>query len=318
VWWIYAHTNGADNVENLSEISRYSNIELADFRNGAVDVDWFKNAYSKIDCWDEIYKCGKYVTDGNGHTRAQLFADAILNKVAIEDAMAKAEKTRNKDYLRIVGLIPLGKDRKKELLERYNFIQKFAKKTGQFGAQRQASEKIAVQIAVDNLARTGGYMDSIRFIWNMETENTVDILNKSRDIAIGEITATIDIDESGKATLQIQKDGKAQKSIPDKYKKHEQILMMKSFINELNAQSRRVTKSIEDTMINMDYFEADEIRMLMNNPIIKPVLSKLIIKAGNDLGFYIDGEIAGITQRKIEKDEKVYIAHCYDLYKSGH
>ncbi|MEX1376254.1 MAG: DUF5724 domain-containing protein [Eubacteriales bacterium] len=317
VWWIYAHTNGANNVENLSEISKYSNIELADFRNGAVDVDWFNNVYSKIDCWDEIYKCGKYVTDGNGHTRAQLFADAILKKVSIEDAIAKVEKTRNKDYLRIVGLIPLGESKKKDMLERYNFIQKFAKESRQFGAQRQASEKIAVQIAIDNLARTSGYMDSMRFIWNMETENTIDILSKSQGIKVGEITVSIVIDENGKSGLQIQKGDKTQKTIPEKHKKSETILQMKSFIKELNTQGKRVVKSMEDAMINMDYFEADEIEKLMKNPIIKPVLKKLVIKAGDDLGFYEDGNIVGTKRRKIEQDEKVYIAHCYDLYKSG-
>ncbi len=317
VWWIYAHTNGACNVENISEISRYSKIELADFRNGAVDVDWFKDAYSKIDCWDEIYKCGKYVTEGNGHTRAQLFADAILKKVSIEDAMDKVEKTRNKDYLRIVGLIPLGKDKKKELLKRYNFIQKFAKEAKQFGAQRQISEKIAVQIAIDNLARTGGYSDTMRLIWNMETENTIDILSRSQDVKIGDIYVSIVVEENGKSNIEVKKDGKPQKTIPAKFKNNEQINEMKEFVKELNEQGKRVSKSMEEAMINMDYFEADEIERLMKNPIIRPVLEKLVIKAGDDLGFYIDGEIVGVKQRKIKNGEKVYIAHCYDLYKSG-
>ena len=40
----------------------------------------------------------------------------------------------------------------------------------QFGAQRQESEKKAVNIALQNLARNSGYGDVTRLTWSMETE----------------------------------------------------------------------------------------------------------------------------------------------------
>ena len=39
------------------------------------------------------------------------------------------------------GLITLGRKADKELLERYQFLQKFLKESKEFGAQRQESEK---------------------------------------------------------------------------------------------------------------------------------------------------------------------------------
>ena len=39
------------------------------------------------------------------------------------------------------GLIPLGRKPDKELLDRYQYLQKFLKESKEFGAQRQESEK---------------------------------------------------------------------------------------------------------------------------------------------------------------------------------
>lgn len=83
---------------------------------------------------------------------------------------------RNKDLLMSYGLIPLGRKPDKELLDRYQYLKKFLKESKEFGAQRQESEKKAVNIALQNLARNSGYGDVTRLTWSMETELIKELL----------------------------------------------------------------------------------------------------------------------------------------------
>ncbi len=119
------------------------------------DIDWFKEAYKAIgkERFEVVYNAAKYISLSNTHTRARKFADAVNGKTKAADAKKEIIAKRNKDLLMSYGLIPLGRKADKELLERYQFLQKFLKESKEFGAQRQESEKKAVAIALQNLAR---------------------------------------------------------------------------------------------------------------------------------------------------------------------
>ena len=90
----------------------------------------------------------KYISCSNSHTRARKFADATSGTVKAADVKKEIIAKRNKDLLMSYGLIPLGRKADKELLERYQYLQKFLKESKEFGAQRQESEKKAVSIAL--------------------------------------------------------------------------------------------------------------------------------------------------------------------------
>jgi hypothetical protein len=100
-------------------------------------------------------------------------------------------------------------------LNRYNVFQTFLKESKQFGAQRQESEKNAVEIGMDNLSRTAGYSDSIRLSLAMETKATKEIM-KSAILIFDGVVLTLKIDDFGKADILVEKEGKIQKSIPAK------------------------------------------------------------------------------------------------------
>ena len=71
-----------------------------------------------------------------------------------------------------LGLLPLPKaktKREKDLLDRYQFIQKYKKESRQFGAQRRASEGRAVDIALRNLSVNAGFTDVTRLVLRMES-----------------------------------------------------------------------------------------------------------------------------------------------------
>ena len=75
----------------------------------------------------------------------------MLGVVKITETLKKIKDKRDKDYVRALGLIPLSKTvPEKDLLKRDNLLQDFLKESKQFGAQRQESEKAAVEIALDN------------------------------------------------------------------------------------------------------------------------------------------------------------------------
>ena len=76
-------------------------------------------------------------------------------------------KKRSKNYVLCYGLIPLKKNKKQDMLHRYETLQKFLKESREFGAARRESEALAVRIATENLARGAGYDNANRFVWNM-------------------------------------------------------------------------------------------------------------------------------------------------------
>jgi len=63
------------------------------------------------------------------------------------------------------SLVPLAEN---EALYCYEFIHEFLKESRKFGAQRQQSEKVAANIALQNLARNLGFADVLRFSWRIE------------------------------------------------------------------------------------------------------------------------------------------------------
>ena len=69
------------------------------------------------------------------------------------------------------GLIPLGRKADKELLERYQYLQKFLKESKELVHKDRKAKKKAVSIALQNLARNSGYGDVTRLTWSMETES---------------------------------------------------------------------------------------------------------------------------------------------------
>lgn len=98
----------------------------------------------------------------------------MLGKIEKVELVNRVTQKRNQDAVRSLGLLPLekGKKRDRDLLERYQIIQEFLRTSRQFGSQCQAGEKLAVSIALENLARNG-YTDPMRLQWAMKAKRQV-------------------------------------------------------------------------------------------------------------------------------------------------
>lgn len=323
VWWFHAHASDYSNAQKETEIARYSVITTHDFKNGAIDIDWFKQAYNAIGkaTWKLLHDAAKYISDGNGHRQVKLYSSVMLGEVKITETTKKVLEKRDKDYLRALGLIPLSKTiPEKDMLKRYNLIQTFLKESKQFGAQRQESERIACEIALDNLARNAGYEDRTRFEWAMEGKATQDIMDKSK-IEFDDATFTLQINEFGKADIVVQKGDKTQKSIPAKYKKDKQILSLQEGKTYLTKQYARTRLSLENAMLREDVFKRFEIDKIMQHPIVNAMLTKIVLfnQTQQTSGFYQDGALidgAG-NKHSINEEDKLLIAHSAHLQALG-
>ncbi|UKI34543.1 MAG: DUF5724 domain-containing protein [Lentisphaeria bacterium] len=171
-WYFHAHLHEQYSFfaqEKESYVIRYSPVSLQEFSDGAFDINWFHEAYNAVgpEMFSRLYDAAKYISGGANHRRSQIFADAALGKLSEAEVEEKIKTKRNKEFVMAYGILP-GTD----FLHRYENLMKFKKESRQFGGQRQASEKLAVEIAVANLARTAGFSDVNRFLWRMEAAKT--------------------------------------------------------------------------------------------------------------------------------------------------
>ncbi|KUJ60694.1 hypothetical protein AR687_16830 [Flavobacteriaceae bacterium CRH] len=326
IWWFHAHTKTAAysdvNSELESEVAKFSAIDLQDFKDGAVDKNWFVSAYKQLGKakWELLYEAAKYVTDGNGHRRARLYADTITGDLKIREVTAKVKDKRDQDYLRVYGLVPLSKTSpEKDILARYEYLQQFKKESKEFGSMKQASEALAIRVALENLARNAGYPDPVRLTWAMETKQVQNILSKETNVLLEDFTISLVINKEGKADLLTFKGDKELKAIPPKFKKDKAILELTNYRKTMREQWTRSKKGLEESMIRGDEFLFAEMQNLFEHPIISKHLEKLVfISNDNQVGFYIEGNLVTALGEVISINEKqtFRIAHCYDLHKN--
>lgn len=322
IWWFHAHASDYMTAQKETIIARYSNIEKSDFAKGAIDIDWFNRVYASIGKanWKILHDAAKYISNGNGHRQVKLYSSVMLGEVKITSTLKKINEKRDKDYLRALGLIPLSKaNAEKDLLNRYNLIQNFLKESKQFGAQRQESEKVATEIALDNLSRNAGFEDRIRFGWAMEGKATEKIMENDT-AEFDDVTVKLVVDDNGKADIIVQKGNKIQKTIPTKYKKDKKIQVLKDGKSYLSKQYSRTRLSLENAMIREDVFSPKELENIMRHPVVKAMLSKLVLynpetKAS---GFYNEGVLVNAEgkQHVLKPNDRLVIAHASQLYEA--
>jgi HEAT repeat protein/Trp operon repressor len=329
VWWIHAHTK--DNnwqvdreiretwTAKVSELTPLSSQNLID---GAVDVDWFDRIYKtlKAEKWNILDRAAKYASGGGGHKRAQLFAEAMLGKIERNILVDRITQKRHQDAVRALGLLPVatGKKRDKDLLDRYQIIQEFLRTSKKFGSQRQASEKLAATIALENLARTAGYRDPQRLEWAMEAQAVADLAEKPITVTIDEVSVSLAID-NGETTITVLKNEKPLKSIPAKLKKNPQISELQTRKQAIAKQATRMRLSLEEAMCRGDSFTRSELQQLCAHPVLAPMLERLIFVGEFEIGYPVEKGQAlqshDGTISKIQSD-RLHIAHPYDLLKT--
>lgn len=214
------------------------------------------------------------------------------------------------------AIIPLtGED---DLIHRYLYLQQFLKESRQFGSQRSTSEKKAVETALRNLATNAGFSDTMRLTLRMETKLVEDNRELFEERQVGEWTFQLLIDDQGTAEIRCCKDGKQLKSIPAKAKKDPYVVRLQDMKKQLTEQYRRTRRMFEQAMEDGAEFTLDEMRQLCENPVVSPIVSKLIFKCEDALGFFDGDKLHDLDGLTLEDraDAKLIVAHPIHLFRS--
>ncbi len=318
-YYFMAHMKEDFDDKRKAMIAQYTPLTPEELNLGAFDVQWFRSAYGDIGeaDFDLVYEAAKYITDGAKHTRARKYADAVLGKMDPGACKQAIAQKRNKDLLMAYALIPLQNE--EDLCSRYLYIQAFRKEAKTFGSQRSVNESKAADMALRNLATNAGYSDPMHLTLRMETK----IIEDRRDLlevhTVEDTSFQILIDETGKVSLAVSKDGKALKSIPSKLKKHETVLSLTAMVKTLTEQYRRTRKLLEEAMEDQTVFTFRDLSALSAHPIVAPMLKNLVFLCGEPAGFLCS---EGLTDpsgnlHPMEPDAQLTLAHPYDLYRLG-
>ena len=332
-YYFMAHTSEGLDEFTTSMVAKYTPLTPEELKDGAFDIQWFFEAYEKLGekNFKLLYDAAKYSSSGAAHARARKYADAALGNVDKETLKTEISGKRNKDLLMSLGLLPLEKGKKKkeeDMLDRYQFIQKFRKESKQFGAQRRASEGRAADLALRNLSANAGFTDVTRLTLRMETKLAETLGDYFSWKPVDEIELSIEVDENGKSSLLCRKNGKLLKSIPSKYKKNETVLEYQEVNKKLKEQYSRTRQMMEQAMEDRTAFEVWEIRDLSGNPVVRPIMESLVYRLEKEdaaeghrpMGFLTEAGLMDWSGAvaEVKRDDKVIIAHPYDLYEDGH
>lgn len=229
------------------------------------------------------------------------YAEAVLGRNGA-DVEARFLK-RDKLAVVALGMLPDEED----ILQRYLALRKFAKESRQFGAQRQASEALAVERALTNLAVTAGYEDRVQLEWSMEAR-LVDELDPGRRWQVGEYTVWIDSDES--ATIRVEREGKPLKSVPPAVRQAEEYAEIKDAREQLQAQWDRVRRRLDLAMVLGEVMDRDTFAPALVTPAGQAMLPHLVLRS------WVAGEPV-VAFGTASGAERYQILHPLDLASEG-
>jgi hypothetical protein len=326
VWWVHAHTKDDSwsvdaeiRAQWAIEVSQRTPLEATDLVNGAADVGWFRDVIDSLgeDRFNQVLKAAKYASSSGGHKRAELFATALLGKVDEADVAQRIHDKRHQDSVRALGLLPLSDD--KVVLDRYELLRAFVASDRTSGSQRRASESAAVEVGLENLARTAGFRDPQRLVWAMEAEAVRDLAEGPMVVTDGDLFVELAIDASGTPELTVHRAGKPLKSIPAKSAKLPEVAAMRDRATSLRKQIRRMRSSLESACVLGDAFEPAELADLLEHPVLAPMLRELVLVDDEGLvGFPVNGNSFAAPDGAARAPiGTLRVAHPVDLLASG-
>jgi hypothetical protein len=327
VWWIQAHTKDSSVPADardvyIAQIGERTPLSEESLRDGAVDVEWFHHAYATLGAanWKRFDGAAQYACSGAGHQRAKQFASAMLGELDRKELIDRIVKKRHQDSARALGLCPLdtGKKREPDILHRYQIYQEFLRTSKQFGSQRRASEKLCVEIGMENLARTAGFADPQRLQWAMEAVAIADLVEQPQVVTVEETSIALSITAQGTPAVTITKAGKALKAVPAKLKKNPDIEALLDRKQDIVKQASRMRISLEQAMDRGDAFTSAELQQLAQHPVLAPMLRQLVLIADTpnpDIGYLTANGTELVNPHGTVQitAAKLRIAHPHDL-----
>ena len=122
----------------------------------------------------------------------------------------------------------------------------------------------------------------------METELIKEITPYLTPKEIEGVEVYVQVNNEGKPEIKQVRAGKELNSLPPKLKKHPYVEELKAVHKILKDQHARSRIMLEQAMEDCTRFEENELRKLMKNPVIWPLLRNLVFTSNGRTGFYTD------------------------------
>jgi hypothetical protein len=248
----------------------------------------------------------------------------LLGKASRKDLIDGIRKKNLKEYVRLLGLLPLatGSKRDPDVAERYKALQEYRRYAKQLSAMTKEDALRSAEVGMENLARTAGFPDPLRLEWAMEADSVKDLARGSVSATRDGVTVTLRIDERAQPQLTIQRGDKELKSIPPVIKKKDKTIAgLAERATELKRQVSRMRQSLETAMIRGDTFTGAELAQLGQHALLWPLLRQLVLVGEGILGYPDKNGKALRDQRgklePVKKTEQLRIAHPHDLLETG-
>ncbi|MDR3141604.1 MAG: DUF4132 domain-containing protein [Tannerellaceae bacterium] len=320
VYYFHAHCNEWYDNKKKTIISRYTPVKAKDFQYGAFDIEWFHEVYREMGKkrFEMIYNAAAYISSGTAHARLRRCMDAVGGKMKTKEVKAEIEKNRNRDLLISYCLIPLNKHSKKDLAERYLYLQQFLKESKTFSSQRQESEKKAVETALQNLARNAGYTDVTRLKWSVEMELMKEFSYYFTPQEHRGVDIYVEIDEEGKPARKYMKAGKPLTVIPNRLRKYPYMQELRNVEKELSEHYICSQITLEQMMEDKTVLLVKELDELARSPITGPLIKRLVfITNDGTTGFYTNYTLLTCAGESFpqQPSAEIRIAHPVDLHK---
>lgn len=324
--------NSSGSIKKPRKLSAWERLVIertpltADERyEGAVDVQWFHRTWEQLGAkrWQGMAAAAKFSANSAQAKKAQFLGDVLLGNVKKKDLVDGIKKRNLKEYVRLIGLLPLekGNKRDKDLMDRYEVLQAYKMYARGLSSLTKPEAFRALEIGFSNLARLAGYRDPLRLEWSLEAESVKDLAKGSVAVTKDGVTVTLSLDETAQPQITVQRGDKKLKSVPAATKKkHAAIRDLAERGKELRAKSSRMKQSLESAMCRGDIIVGDELVQLMQHAILAPQLSRLIMIGEGIMGYPDKGGKALRDHRgklePVKKTEQLRIAHPADLLAS--
>jgi hypothetical protein len=292
---------------------------------GAVDVAWFQRIYAQLTAkrCQAMAEAARFASSPGQARPAQFLADVLVGKVAVQELISGIRDKKLKEHVRLLGLAPLasGNRRDGDITLRYQVLQEYRDYAKKLSTMTREEALRAVDIGMNNLARTAGYPDPLRLEWAMEAKSVKDLAYGPVSAAKDGVTVTLALDASGQPEITVCRGDKALKSIPAPLKKDKKIAELSGRVTELKRQSSRMKRSLESAMCRGDTFSASELAELCGNALLAPLMERLIL-IGDGVTGYPDRNGKALRDHQgqlepVKQSDSLRIAHPYDLLKSG-
>jgi hypothetical protein len=208
-------------------------------------------------------------------------------------------------------------------LNRYNYIQEFKQERNNYGGMKQASEKLASEVALHNLAQNAGYINVIRFSWEMESQTMQEFLDNDLEVTIDDTTYRLILDKIAESSIIAFKHNIPLKKIPSTIKKSAEFLKLIESQKTIKKLGQRAKKALEEAMVNGDSFHVHELETLQKNPIISHFINRLFFVLSNDqnnglIGYFKNKQLVSIDGSfiVIQDTDILRIAHSIDFYNA--